>query len=204
MFDSQSELADYLIKRSFLNSKILKESFTKINRIDFIPKEHSLLAYGDFPIPIGFEQTISQPSTVAFMLNLLDITLGQKILDIGSGSGWTTALIAQSIGSKGKVWAVERISELIDFSRQNLAGYNFKNISIQKAGKEMGLPDKAPFNRILVSARADKLPEELIKQLKINGIMIIPIKNSIWKITKTGEFEIMEQKFPGFSFVPLL
>jgi protein-L-isoaspartate(D-aspartate) O-methyltransferase len=203
MFASQLKLKNYLIQSGLLKSQILKEAFAKIDRKDFVPEEHSFSAYRDFPIPIGFGQTISQPSTVAFMLDLLDIRIGQKILDLGSGSGWTTALLAQSVGPTGQVLAVEKIKELVDFGRQNLAGYKMKNVSIQISGEKMGLPSEAPFDRILVSAAAEYLPEDLIEQLKMNGIVVLPIKNSIWKITKKSDTETSAQEFPGFVFVPL-
>ncbi|MEK7651750.1 MAG: protein-L-isoaspartate O-methyltransferase [Patescibacteria group bacterium] len=199
----QLELKNYLAKQGLLKTNVLKEAFTKVDRKDFVLKENTLLAYEDFPIPIGFGQTISQPSTVAFMLDLLDIEPGQKILDVGSGSGWTTALVAKAVGPTGQVFAVEKIKELVNFGLHNLAKYKLKNISMEISGKKIGLPSEAPFDRILVSAAAEYLPNDLIKQLKTNGVMIIPIKNSVWKITRKSKTEILKQEFPGFMFVPL-
>lgn len=203
MFESQLELKDYLVKCGFLKSKALKGVFAEVDRKDFVPKGYSLFAYGDFPVPIGFGQTISQPSTVAFMLDLLDIKPGQKILDLGSGSGWTTALIAKDVGPTGRVFAVEKIKKLVNFGRRNLANYKLGNIFMQTSGEKIGLPPEAPFDRILVSAAAQYLPEDLVKQLKIGGIMVIPIKNSVWKVKKKLNTEISRQEFPGFEFVPM-
>ncbi len=199
----QLKLKNYLVKQGLLKSKAMKEAFTKVNRKDFVLKENTLLAYEDFPIPIGFGQTISQPSTVAFMLDLLDIEPGQKILDVGSGSGWTTVLVAKAVGPTGQVFAVEKIKELVNFGLHNLARYKLKNVSMEISGKKIGLPSEAPFDRILVSAAAEYLPNDLVKQLKTNGVMIIPIKNSVWKITRKSKTKILKQEFPGFIFVPL-
>ncbi len=172
----------------------------KIDRKDFVLKEYESEAYEDYPLPIGFNQTISQPSTVFFMLKLLNPKKGEKILDVGSGSGWTTALLAEAVGEKGKVLGVEKIPELVEFGRNNISKYDFKNVKIFEAKKELGLPSKAPFDKILVSASAKEVPEELINQLKDKGTMVIPVGNNILKIQKGGKTE----KYEGFVFVPLI
>ncbi len=174
----------------------------KIDRKDFVLKEYEKEAYEDYPLPIGFNQTISQPSTVYFMLKLLNPQKQEKILDIGSGSGFSTALLAEAVGENGKVFGVEKIPELVSFGRKNLSKYNFNNVVIVEAGEKLGLPDKAPFDKILVSASAKEIPKELIDQLKIGGIMVIPVENNILRIEKT-EKEIKIEKYEGFAFVPL-
>lgn len=171
----------------------------KIDRKDFILEQDKKFAYQDRPLSIGYQATISQPSTVYFMLDLLDIKKNNKVLDIGSGSGWTTALLAKKAK---QVYGTEIIPELVEFGRNNLKKYNFKNAKIVLA-KELGMPEKAPFDRILVSASAQELPKKLIKQLKIGGILVIPIKNSVWKIDKISKNKIRKKEFPGFVFVPL-
>lgn len=172
----------------------------KIDRKDFVLKEYEDEAYEDYPLPIGFGQTISQPSTVFFMLKLLNPKKGEKILDVGSGSGWTTALIAEAVGEKGKVFGIEKIPELVEFGRNNLSKYDFKNVQIFKAGKELGLPKEAPFDKILVSASAKEISQELVNQLKDKGVMVIPVGNDILRIEKGGKTE----KYEGFVFVPLI
>lgn len=176
----------------------------KINRKDFVLKEYEKEAYYDYPLPIGYGQTISQPSTVYFMLKLLNPKKGEKILDLGSGSGWTTALLANAVGEKGSVFGVEKISELVLMGRKNTAKYNFNNVKIFKAKKIIGLKKESPFDKILVSASAKEIPQELIKQLKIKGIMVIPVENDILRIEKISENDIKIEKYNGFVFVPLL
>src|SRR3990167_1867675 len=106
----------------------IEEAFEKVNRKNFVPEELIDSVGLDAPLPIGFGQTISQPTTVKMMLEWLEPQPGDKILDVGSGSGWTSALLAHLVGSKGKVFAVERIPELVDFGRQNSAKLNFRNV----------------------------------------------------------------------------
>lgn len=172
----------------------------KVDRKDFVLKEYESEAYEDYPLPIGFGQTISQPSTVFFMLKLLNPKKGEKILDVGSGSGWTTALLAEAVGEKGKVFGIEKIPELVEFGKNNISKYNFNNVQILEAGKELGLSKEAPFDKILVSASAKEIPQELMDQLKDKGIMVIPVGNDILKIQKKGKIE----KYEGFVFVPLI
>jgi len=187
-----------------MNQENIINAFKTIDRKDFVLKEYENEAYGDYPLPIGFGQTISQPTTVAFMLELLQPKKGDKVLDVGSGSGWTTALLAQIVGKKGRVFGVEKIPQLISFGKENLAKYHFPNAEIRKAGKELGLRKKAPFDRILVSAAAQTIPQELVEQLKIGGIMVIPVNNDILRIKKVSDKEIKTQRFEGFVFVPLI
>ena len=161
-------------------------------------------AYEDCALPIGYGQTISQPYTVAFMLELLGPKEKDKILDVGSGSGWTTALLSKIVGEKGKVFGLERIPELVDFGKKNLSKYGFNNYKIMQAKETLGLSEEAPFDKILVSATAQDLPQDLIDQLRIGGIMVIPIKDAILKIVKLSENKTDTQKFIGFAFVPLI
>jgi protein-L-isoaspartate(D-aspartate) O-methyltransferase len=184
-------------------SKKIVDALEVIDRRDFVRPDFENDAYLDIPLPIGGNQTISQPTTVVFMLELLDLKDGNKVLDLGSGSGWTTALIASIVGKKGSVIGVELVDNLVSFGQNNLAKYCFKNAKIKKAGKTLGFPEEAPFDRILVSATSQSIPKELIGQLKVDGIMVVPVQNSIFKITKKQKgFETEE--YPGFVFVPLI
>src|SRR3989344_2654389 len=184
-------------------SKEIDQAFAKINRADFVPKEYETEADADYPLPLGFGATISQPTTVAFMLNKLDPRPKDKILDVGTGSGWTTALLSAIVGNKGQVFGTEIIEELVQFGNNNLMKYKINNAKIVLASKELGLPKSAPYDRILVSAAAQKLPESLIQQLKIAGRMVIPVRESVFVIDKISETEIKKKEYPGFAFVPL-
>lgn len=204
MNESNEILISHLKDKGLLGAKELEDAFRTIDRADFAPKDYKVEFYEDYPLPIGFGQTISQPTTVAFMLELLGLKKGDNVLDVGSGSGWTIALIAEMIKPRGKVWGVEIIPELVEFGGKNLAKYNFPNAEIFQAHKQIGLPEHAPYDKILVSAEAEDLPPELLEQLKIGGIIVIPIKNTLYKIEKLAEDKTKETAFPGFAFVPLV
>jgi len=182
----------------------LDKAFEAVTRAHFMPKEIKHAANIDHAMPIGHGQTISQPTTVRMMLEWLDPQPGEKILDIGSGSGWTTALLSYLVGPRGRIYAVERVPDLVDFGRDNAERYGVKNARFHQSGEELGLPEEAPFNRILVSATADELPHELVGQLKTGGKLVIPVHNDILEITKKSKDDLDIVKHPGFVFVPLL
>jgi len=201
---THNELINNLIHKGYLKTPSIVDAFKGIDRRDFVLAEYNDESYGDYPLPLGEEQTISQPSTVAFMLELLQPQAGDIVLDLGSGSGWTTALLAEIVGERGWVYGVELVPELVRLGRNNLAIYGFDNAEIYQANSNiLGLPDKAPFDKILVSAAGEDLPEELIKQLKIGGRMVIPVGDSVFKVDKLNEDDINEKRYPGFAFVPL-
>lgn len=201
--ETNQELVSYLVQSGVLKTPTLVAAFRHVDRADFVPTQYLDQAYGDYPLPIGFNQTISQPYTVAFMLELLSPDRGQKILDIGSGSGWTTALLAAVVREKGKVVGTEVVPELVEFGRTNLQKYHFPRAKIILAGKKLGYQKEAPFDRILVSAAGHDLPSILLDQLRIGGRMVIPIEGSVWQIDKKSKTDIAKREFPGFVFVPL-
>lgn len=199
----KKELIDEIITYGFLKSENIIDAFEKIDRKDFVPKEFIEYAYENQAISIGEDATISQPLTVAFMLEKLNVKKGDKILDVGSGSGWTTALLAYLTGELGSVYGVDINPALVEFAKENIKKYDFKNVNIKLAGEKLGMPKKSPFDKILVSASANELPQELITQLKTNGRMVIPIGHSIFQIDKMDDTKIEKQEFYGFSFVSL-
>jgi len=197
---SSFSLIESLITSGVLKTFSLIDAFRNVDRIDFVPQELHSMAYEDRPLPIGSAQTISQPYTVAFMLELLQPEPEDHIMDLGSGSGWTTALLASVCEH---VDAVERQVSLIEFSKKNLSKYAFKNISLHRAQKTLGLKGKH-FDKILVSCAADDIPQSLVEQLRPEGVMVIPVKNSILKVTKTVTGSLEIEEYPGFVFVPLI
>ncbi|MCK4800110.1 protein-L-isoaspartate O-methyltransferase [Candidatus Parcubacteria bacterium] len=199
------QLIENLIRRGYLETPIIIDAFYKINRADFIPEDLKDKASMNAPLSIGYGQTISQPLTVAFMLELLQLQKGDKILDIGSGSGWQSSMLAYITGDKGKVFAIEIIPELSEFGRKNSERYNFKNLEFIIGDAAKGYEKEAPYDKIIVAASASmEIPEELKKQLKIGGRLVIPVENSIWLVIKKAENKYEEKEFPGFVFVPLI
>lgn len=203
-------LTDDLIKDSWLKTPEIIEAFRKIKREDFLPEEIKNLAELNEALPIGYNQTISQPLVVAFMLELLQPKEGEKILDIGSGSGWTTALLAEIAGKKGRVFAIETVPELKEFGEKNAAKYGGSTEFICADGSKgyqqyASRPEFAEgFDKILASASAEKLPEIWKGQLKIGGRIVAPINSSIWLFIKKSDTEFSETEYPGFVFVPLI
>lgn len=182
----------------------IEEAFRTIDRGNFVPAYLRGEAGVDAPLPIGYGQTISQPTTVRLMLSWLDAEPGNKVLDVGSGSGWTTALLANLVGSQGIVYAVERIPQLVEFGRENCHRIGVENAFFFESGRPYGLPEHGPYQRILVSASARELPTELLSQLAISGKLVIPVEDDILEITKTAEEQHETRVHHGFFFVPLV
>jgi protein-L-isoaspartate(D-aspartate) O-methyltransferase len=215
-------LINTLISEGWLKTPEIIKAFQEIKREDFLPEDIKNLAELNEALPIGYGQTISQPLVVAFMLEKLEPKIGEKILDVGAGSGWTTALLAYIVSQKrnskqipnsksqipkGKVVAMEIIPELVEFGKRNVAKYNFVERGIVKficGDGSKGYKEEAPYDKILCSAEAKEIPEEWKKQLKIGGKIVTPMGNSIWEIEKRGEGDFSFKEYPGFVFVPLI
>jgi protein-L-isoaspartate(D-aspartate) O-methyltransferase len=204
------KLIGSLIKQGILKTQLIIEAFNKIERANFVPAQYIKEAYNDYPLPIGFNQTISQPLTVAFMLELLNPRPGEKILEIGAGSGWVTALLAYCVSyknSNGKVIAIERIKELQEMAYQNVSRYNFIEkgiVEIILGDGSKGFQKYAPYDKIIAAASAKFIPVAWKNELKIGGTLVAPVKNTLecHKKINTNDFNIKIYK--GFSFVPLV
>ena len=192
----------------YLKTDKVIDAFDRVNRVEFVPKALELQANADVALPIGFGQTISQPLVVAFMLELLDVQKGQRVLDVGSGSGWTTTLLADIVGQNGKVVAVELIEELCEFGKSNVDKFGFVRdgiVEFHNINGSQGFPEKAPYDRILVSAATvDSIPHALKDQLANGGKMVIPVGNSIVYLEKESVDKFNKEEFPGFTFVPMV
>lgn len=210
--DEKEKLIKTLVDDGYLKTPTIIDAFRKIDRADFVLPEYKNEAYGNYPLPIGAGQTISQPLTVAFMLELLDPKPGEKILDIGAGSGWQTSLLAHIVSQKGisnsgKIVALERVSELCKFAQKNIDKYSFiKNGVVEFFCQDATakIPD-GPYDKIIAAAAATKeIPKEWRDKLKVGGKIVAPIGGSVWMFTKKSDGEWDEIEYPGFAFVPLI
>lgn len=180
------------------------QAMAAVSRADFLPRGARAHAHVDAPILIGHGQTNSQPTTVRIMLKLLEVHPGQRVLDVGAGSGWTTALLATLVGPGGQVIGVERHESLIAGANAALAPYSHSVAHIRLATKGiLGAPEDAPFDRILVSAEAERLPMELTDQLADGGVMVIPVRGTMLRVTREGD-DAQVTRHGGFAFVPLI
>ncbi len=180
------------------------EAMAAVRREDFLRPADRWHAGYDAPIPIGHGQTSSQPSTVAAMLTLLDVRRGQHVLDVGCGSGWTTALLARLTGETGSVLGLERVPDLVAFGAANLARTGMPWARIEAAAPDrLGSPADGPYDRILVSAQPDRLPEALVDQLAEGGILVIPVAGRMLRVRRTGAARAVTEH-GRYLFVPLV
>lgn len=210
------KLIDNLIKERILRTPKIIKAMRSVPRGKFLPENMKSYSAVDTPLPIGLGQTVSAPHMVAIMNETLQLEVGQKVLEIGAGSGWHAATIAEIVAPRdaprsewGHVYTVEIIEGLAEFARKNIrnAGYSDRITTIHADGS-IGYPEKAPYDRIVVTAAAPDVPQPLIDQLKPNGIMLIPVGTvhlfqSLIKITKGPNGKIKRENLGGVAFVPL-
>jgi protein-L-isoaspartate(D-aspartate) O-methyltransferase len=178
-------------------------AFDAVPRKRFLPRGARRRAGYDGPLAIGHGQTNSQPRSVAAMLRLLDVHPGQRVLDVGAGSGWTTALLAHLVGPQGLVVGVELVPELAAWGEQNVRRTSGAWASIREARPGvLGVPDLAPYDRILVSAEPSSLPQELVDQLADGGRLVIPVRGTMTLVTRSGD-DVRESHHGSYRFVPL-
>ena len=163
-------------------------------------------AYGDYPLDINYGATISQPTTVVIMLEALDVKKGNRILEIGTGSGYSSTLLSILVGNKGKIYSTEIVKELAEFAINNLKRLKIRNVEVFHHDGSIGLKKYAPYDRIVLHAATEDIPEDLIKQLKNNGIFLGPIGDRynqvMIKVMKKGK-KLIEENLGDFIFGPL-
>jgi protein-L-isoaspartate(D-aspartate) O-methyltransferase len=180
----------------------LDGAFEACPRVAFLPAAQRRYAGLDGPLPIGWGQTNSQPRTVRRMLELLDVRAGQRVLDVGSGSAWTTALLAHLVGPAGEVVGVEIVPSLVEIGRRNVARHPPARIEPAVADV-LGLPGLAPFERILVSAEATTLPSSLVEQLGEDGVLVVPVSGRLHEVRRKDD-EVVVVRHGHYAFVPLV
>lgn len=195
---------EQLVPRGIENENVLK-AFRNVPRHEFVPEDQRDSAYADHPLPIGKGQTISQPYIVAEMISALEPEKGDRVLEIGLGSGYAAALLAEIVEN---VYAIERVPELTEKAEDVFNSLNYKNIVVKTGDGTKGWPEKAPFDCVLVSAAAPDVPDVLLKQLVNNGVIVIPagekMVQQLWKVTRKGEEKFSREKMGAVRFVPLI
>ncbi len=214
--NSWERLVDNMAKEGILRSPKVINALRSVPRAKFIPENMQSYSATDTPLPIGFGQTVSAPHMVSIMDEALQLEAGHKVLEVGAGCGWHAATIAEIVAPRdgprsnwGHVYTIETIRDLADFARKNVmkSGYGDR-VTIICADGSMGYAEKAPYDRILVTAAAPSIPDPLVEQLKPNGIMLIPVGDislfqSLMRVTKESNGKIKQENLGGVAFVPL-
>jgi len=201
------DLLNALERSGYLRSSEVASAMRSADRAEFVPEEQKSFAYEDRPIPIGFDQTSSQPLVVSFMMELLSPKKGDRILDIGTGGGWQAAVLAGLTGDSGKVVTVERIPELHAFAKGN-----FERVGLLSSGVvECVLGDASSdigsdivFDRIISAAETDEVPSVWKNILAVGGRMVVPIRGSLVVAEKIAADRFETKEYIGFSFMPLV
>lgn len=200
------EMIQLLYSQGYADDRVAK-AMEKVPRELFVPSEYARSAYADTPLPIGLGQTISAPSIVAFMSKSLDVQDGMKILEIGSGSGYQAAILAELAGSPGMVYTVERLPELIELAKANVEKAGYANVKFIEGDGTKGYPQEAPYDRIIVTAASPSIPQPLLEQLKDGGKLLIPVGSRIFQnleLTVKTKFGEETSNLMPVVFVPLI
>lgn len=197
----KNDLITTLVEQRVLKTQKIIDAFKKVSRENFVLPEHVKYAYGNFPLPIYENQTISQPLTVAVITESARPEKGQNILEVGAGSGYQAAILSEIVGKNGRVTALERLHVLAQLAKKNLEEY--KNVSVIECDGSAGYENNAPYDSIIVSASASHTPEKLVSQLKNKGRLVITIGDRLFCITKNKK-SLSEEFIGYYSFVPLI
>lgn len=196
-----------LVQGMRLKDKAVESGFLAVERELFFPQEIKRHAYADSAFPIGFGQTISQPSTIAIMLEMLDVKKGSRVLEVGAGSGYVAALLSRLVGSKGRVFGLELVHELHHQAVKLLAELGYENIFLKCGDGCSGWKEEAEFDRILVSAACSSVPKPLVEQLQEGGKLVAPVGGSFSQemvlLQKEKGKAVEKRRRCCFVFVPL-
>lgn len=200
----KERLIKYWKDTELIKDKKVLEAFKKVSREDFVLQENIDKTYADYPLSIKEGQTISQPSTIVIMTQALEPKKQDKVLEIGTGSGYQATLLSYLCN---KVYTIERIPELVNFAKHNLNKANIKNVEVIEGDGTLGYEKEAPYDKIIVTAASPRIPKALVKQLKENGIIVIPVGPSLsCEMIKAKKIKgkLKKESFGYFSFVPLI
>lgn len=210
----RQKLVEKLIEEGVIRSDKVKNAMLRVPREEFVPPDLRRWAYLDQPLPIGYGQTISAPHMVALMTELLDPMPGDKVLEVGTGSGYQAAILAEIVAKsdslrRGHVYTIERIKELADFAKKNLSRTSYiKYVTVLVGDGTEGYPREAPYDKIIVTAAAPAIPEPLINQLKPGGKMVIPVGDTsiqrLYIVEKNIEGNVVVKEDIYCLFVPLI
>ncbi|MEM2223852.1 MAG: protein-L-isoaspartate O-methyltransferase [Acidilobaceae archaeon] len=208
-FEQRRNLVSILKELGYIRSRKVEEAMLRVPRELFVPEELREYAYDDRPLPIGFNQTISAPSIVAYMTELLDPQPGDKVLEVGTGSGYQAAILAEIVCPRGHVWTIERIAEIAESARRRLEMLGYADmITVIVGDGSLGYEPQAPYDRIIVTAAAPKIPKPLIEQLKPGGKIVIPVGPLPFQVLtvvyKKSSSEIEIKRDLEVVFVPLI
>lgn len=205
--DERKALVEELCSAGTIRDPELRRAFLKVPREDFIPEQYRQASYQDTALPIGLGATISQPTTIAIMIEALGVEKGDKVLEVGSGSGYLIALLSEMVGGKGLVIGLEIISGLVMRSEETLKRLGYKNFKVVCADGSGGHADGAPYDSIIVSAAAPEVPRPLLEQLGVGAKLVIPVGafffQRILSIQKMDGKRFEEEDLGPFMFVPL-
>lgn len=194
---------EQLIPRGINNEKVIK-AMIETQRDLFVPDPYKSHSYEDHPLPIGYEQTISQPFIVAYMAQLLDLTGEEKILEIGSGCGYNAAILSKCAK---QIYTVEIVHELAQFAQRNLQKANCNNVQVLYGDGKLGYPPEAPYDIIVATAFGKQVPEALPSQLKEGGKILIPLgdeTSQTMTLIKKIDGKLVETKYTACKFVPIV
>ncbi|MBU7033360.1 MAG: protein-L-isoaspartate(D-aspartate) O-methyltransferase [Theionarchaea archaeon] len=204
---NRNSLVTWLKRGGYIKSPEVEAAFRSVNREQFVLPEHTGDAYHDSPLPILRGQTISAPSMIAIMLEVAELRPGVSVLEIGCGSGYNGALIAEIVGEENVI-TIERIPELAEWGKKNLESAGYR-ISVIVGDGTLGYPLKAPYDRIISTAAAPRIPSQWIDQLSMGGLIVCPVGSRHWYqelqvLRKSEEGSIDISYHGGCAFVPLI
>ncbi len=209
MEEARRALVEKLLEEGYIRRPEVAEAMLKVPREFFVPEHLREYAYEDRPLPIGMGQTISAPHMVAYMIEAAELKRGDKVLEVGTGSGYHAAVMAEVVGPEGHVYTIERIPELAEQARRRLESLGYGDrVTVLVGDGSKGYPPAAPYDKIIVTAAAKRIPPALLEQLKVGGIMVIPVEEEpgyqvLYKVIKTPEGIKVKRLLP-VAFVPLI